>query len=64
MDASKDHEIWSVAKQDDGIILTKDEDFVQLPLSIQQGHPWSGCGSVTVGSNFCSSGSLACSQPS
>ena len=30
MEASKDHEIWSVASKNNWIIITKDEDFVHL----------------------------------
>jgi len=39
MDASKDGEIWAVAKDDGWIIITKDDDFVQLATVDPGGAP-------------------------
>ncbi len=39
MDTSEDHEIWSVARNESWIILTKDEDFVHLAALDPEGAP-------------------------
>lgn len=39
MDASKDREIWTLARNDGWTIITKDEDFVQLATVDPAGAP-------------------------
>lgn len=47
MAAADDPEVWRLSVQTQAVLITKDEDFVEIRVCIDTAHRWSGFKSAT-----------------